>query len=73
MYRTITKAYYKGVDGVLIVFDLTDRESFNNIDSWLTEVQKYCGNQVNIIIIANKCDVGAKNVNLGMDGAIGGS
>ena len=57
----------------MIVFDLTDRESFNNIDSWLTEVQKHCGNEVNIIILANKCDVGAKNANLGMDGAIGGS
>lgn len=57
----------------MIVFDLTDKESFNNIDSWLQEVQKHCGNEVNILIIANKADVGTKNLNAGVDGALGGS
>ena len=50
----------------MIVFDLTDKESFNNIDSWLQEVQKHCGNEVNILIIANKADVGTKNLNAGV-------
>ena len=57
----------------MIVFDLTDKESFNNIDSWLQEVQKHCGNEVNILILANKADVGTKNQNIGVDGALGGS
>ena len=39
-YRTTTKAYYKGADGILVVFDLTDKESFLNIDGWMKEVEK---------------------------------
>ena len=57
-YRTITKAYYKNADGVMIVFDLSDRESFQNIDSWLQEVEKHCGPDVSVMILANKCDIG---------------
>ena len=57
-YRTITKAYYKGADGILVVFDLTDRESFMNVDGWLKEIEKHCGTDVNVIVMANKCDVG---------------
>ena len=57
-YRTITKAYYKGADGILVVFDLTDKESFLNIDGWMKEVEKQCGPEVNIIVLANKSDVG---------------
>ena len=57
-YRTITKAYYKGADGILVVFDLTDKESFNNVDSWLKEIEKHCGTDVSVIVLANKSDVG---------------
>lgn len=41
----------------MIVFDLSDRESFENIDSWLTEVEKHCGPDVSVIIMANKSDL----------------
>ena len=34
-YRTITNAYYKGADGIVLVFDLFDRQSFTNLDNWL--------------------------------------
>ena len=59
-FRTITKAYYKGADGVLVVFDLTDRDSFLNIDGWLKEIEKHCGTDVNVIVLANKSDVAEK-------------
>ena len=57
-YRTITKAYYKGADGILVVFDLTDKESFVNVDGWLKEIQNHCGTDVSVIVLANKSDVG---------------
>lgn len=57
-YRTITKAYYKGADGILVVFDLTDKESFLNVDGWLKEIEKHCGTDVSVIVMANKSDVG---------------
>lgn len=56
-YRTITNAYYKGADCIIIVFDITNRESFLSIDSWLEEVHKNVGEEVLIIIFANKSDL----------------
>jgi len=56
-YRTITNAYYKGADGIIIVFDITNRESFLSIDSWLEEIHKNVGDDVLILIFANKSDL----------------
>ena len=55
-YRTITNAYYKGADGIIVVFDMTNRESFQAIDGWLQEVEKHSGNDVSIMVFANKAD-----------------
>mmetsp|Transcript_27124 Transcript_27124/g.26173 ORF Transcript_27124/g.26173 Transcript_27124/m.26173 type:complete len:178 (+) Transcript_27124:15-548(+) len=55
-YRTITNAYYKGADGIIIVFDLTSKESFLNISSWIKEVEKHSGEDVQITVLANKMD-----------------
>ena len=41
-----------------MVFDLTDKESFMNIDGWMKEVEKQCGPDVNIIVLGNKSDIG---------------
>eukprot|EP00933_Yihiella_yeosuensis_P045093 TRINITY_DN40409_c0_g1_i1.p1 TRINITY_DN40409_c0_g1~~TRINITY_DN40409_c0_g1_i1.p1 ORF type:complete len:215 (-),score=57.29 TRINITY_DN40409_c0_g1_i1:95-739(-) len=56
-FRTITSAYYRGADGIILVYDICDRESFNNIDSWLNEVQRYQTDGTCKIIIGNKCDM----------------
>ena len=45
-YRTITNAYYKGADGIIVVCDLTNKESFLSIDGWLSEVEKHSGSDV---------------------------
>jgi Ras-related protein Rab-1A len=50
----------------LVVFDLTDKDSFNNVDGWLKEIEKHCGTEVNVIVLANKCDIGDQN-NKGKD------
>ena len=42
----------------MVVFDLTDKESFINVDGWLKEIEKHCGADVNVIVLANKSDVG---------------
>ena len=56
-YRTITNAYYKGADGIVLVFDLFDKKSFANIDNWLKEVDQHAHPNIQIIVIANKCDL----------------
>ena len=55
-YRTITNAYYKGADGIIVVFDLTNRESFLSIPVWLNEIEKHSGPDVKIMVFANKMD-----------------
>ncbi len=61
-YRTITNAYYKGADGIIIVFDLTNKESFLNVGSWLKEVEKHSGEDVTVSVLANKSDAAPEEI-----------
>ena len=56
-YKTITNAYYKGADGIILVFDLFDKQSFLNLDNWLKEVDTHAHSSIQIIVIANKYDL----------------
>ena len=56
-FRTITTSYFRGAHGILLVFDLTDKGSYQSIQAWLGEIQKNADSQVNKILIGNKCDV----------------
>jgi len=55
-FRTITSAYYRGADGIVLVYDSTDRESFEHVDSWLQEVNKYANETTVKVLIGNKSD-----------------
>ena len=55
-FRTITSAYYRGADAIVLVYDCTDRESFDHIDSWLQEVNKYSNENTVKVLIGNKSD-----------------
>jgi Ras-related protein Rab-1A len=56
-FRTITSSYYRGAEGVILVFDLTNPESFNNVKRWLTDVEKYSGDSAHKILVGNKSDL----------------
>ena len=56
-YRSITNAYYRGAEGILIVFDVTKKESFENIQNWINEVTVYTGKDVIMICLGNKNDL----------------
>merc|ERR1712113_869510 len=55
-FRTITSAYYRGADGIILVYDITDRESFSHVNDWLNEVNRYVNESTCKIMIGNKCD-----------------
>ncbi len=55
-FRTITSAYYRGADGIIIVYDVTDADSFKHVDEWVQEVNKYAAPTTCKLLIGNKCD-----------------
>merc|ERR1712230_69661 len=61
-FRTITTAYYRGAMGILLVYDVTDEKSFNNIRTWHANVEQHASEGVNKILIGNKCDWTDKKV-----------
>ena len=56
-FRTITTSYFRGAQGILLVYDVTDRNIFNNIKNWVEEIERNADKHVNKILIGNKCDV----------------
>lgn len=58
-FRSVTRSYYKGADMAICVFDITRRDSFDNLDTWISECRELSLSQtdVPIIIVANKMDL----------------
>jgi len=56
-FRTITTAYYKGAMGILLVYDVTDEQSFQNIRNWIRNIEQHAADNVDKILIGNKCDM----------------
>lgn len=55
-FKTITTAYYKGSVGILLVFDICDRLSFNNLDQHLSEIKSHVAEDTPILLLGNKVD-----------------
>lgn len=56
-FRTITTSYFRGAQGILLVYDVTDRGSFENIQNWVGQIQNHAENFISKVLIGNKCDV----------------
>lgn len=62
-FKTITSAYYKGAQGIILVFDLCDKKSFQDIQNWIGEVERYSNRETVKVLVGNKCDlVGERQV-----------
>ena len=67
-FKTITTSYYKGAHAILIVFDITDRDSFDHVKNWMADIDKFAKEGVLRILVGNKCDL-VNNRKIGMEEA----
>lgn len=68
-YHALGPIYYRDADGALLVYDITDAESFNKVKAWVKELKKILGNDIAVAIAGNKIDM-EKNRNVNQQEAI---
>jgi len=56
-FRTITSAYYRGADGIVMLYDVTSSESFDHVEEWLSEVNRYATPETEKLVVGNKADL----------------
>ena len=55
-FRAITRNYYKGARGIILIYDVTNIKSFENIKKWINEIKEEISEKVTIVLIGNKID-----------------
>ena len=62
-FRNITNQYYKGADGIILVYDVTDRTSFEKIREWMNQIkQNTTEDEIGLVLLGNKCDSDPRDV-----------
>ena len=61
-YRSITNAYYKGAKGSLLIYDITNKKSFENLEKWISDIKTNGDDNISIILVGNKSDLENKRV-----------
>eukprot|EP00339_Tiarina_fusa_P020028 CAMPEP_0117031036 /NCGR_PEP_ID=MMETSP0472-20121206/22354_1 /TAXON_ID=693140 ORGANISM="Tiarina fusus, Strain LIS" /NCGR_SAMPLE_ID=MMETSP0472 /ASSEMBLY_ACC=CAM_ASM_000603 /LENGTH=199 /DNA_ID=CAMNT_0004739279 /DNA_START=7 /DNA_END=606 /DNA_ORIENTATION=- len=59
-FRTITSSYYRGAHGIIVVYSVTEKGSFDNMKQWLGEIDRYACENVKKLIVGNVIDLEAK-------------
>jgi len=56
-YRAITNTYYRHAIGVILVYDISERESFETLERWLVELRDHADEKIKVILVGNKSDL----------------
>jgi Ras-related protein Rab-8A len=66
-FRSITAIYFKGATGIILVYDVTDERSFNNLENWMERIDQSAASNVKIILIGNKSDTHERDKEVSTD------
>ena len=61
-FKSITSVYYKGANGCIMVYDVTNKQSFDNIHNWLCELEMYAPIDIPVLLVGNKTDMGRQRI-----------
>ena len=61
-FKNIIASYYRGAHGILLLYDVTDKDSFKNLSNWLIEIEKNASKNVLKVLIGNKSDLEDKRL-----------
>ena len=71
-FKTLTAQYYKGADGILLVYDVTDDESYEKIRDWMAQIRLNTQkDDIGLVLLGNKCDIQQRKVTKGMGDKLG--
>jgi hypothetical protein len=56
-FSTPFTAYYRGAMGIILVYDVCDENSFNNIRNWMRNIEQHASDNVVKVLVGNKCDI----------------
>jgi len=56
-FRTITYGFYKNANGVILVYDISNRKSFLNIKTWLAAINEHASDSITKVLVGNKTDL----------------
>lgn len=56
-YKSITRSYFRGASGALLVFDMTRRNTFDSVTSWLHDLQQIAEENIVVVLVGNKSDL----------------
>jgi small GTP-binding protein len=63
-YKSITRSYFRGASGALLVFDITRRSSFESVTSWLNDLKQIAEEGIVVILVGNKSDLAAQSTDV---------
>uniref|UniRef100_A0A8V0XMC5 small monomeric GTPase n=1 Tax=Gallus gallus TaxID=9031 RepID=A0A8V0XMC5_CHICK len=61
-FHTLSTSYFRGAQGFVLVYDITNLDSFQGVTSWMKDIHEKAGDEVDIVLLGNKCDKESERV-----------